>query len=351
MSRIVFHIGAHKTGTTYLQNLFHDNAAPLWEHGVVYPDIWKNHAHHVLMSPWMPRIEQNFQVTPDDARTLISDLADEHANSDRSVLLSAENFSRIGDGACDYAQLATLFERFGSFEIVYVIRGQAAMAQSVYAQVCKDAKRTPRLDSFKTRMFDDHMAGGGVPLDHADVVKRLGAAIGNEHVHVSDYDTLCQSPGGLVSAFLAPLGWSDVPDWLNQPQTRQNVSEDALALGLARLITNQPRVDRPTVTRVRNALDAKFGTDRKRSIFTRDEADRLPRDFDKSNTTLFKKCKGRAPFLAVPDAGVSPDAVTLDLIDSEFWTFLALRLNVAVSRLSAKPDRPDGAAKTPKESA
>ena len=53
MSRIVIHIGTHKTATTHLQDTFHKNRALLKTHGVTFPYIGWTRGQHGLASAWI----------------------------------------------------------------------------------------------------------------------------------------------------------------------------------------------------------------------------------------------------------------------------------------------------------
>ena len=111
MAQLVLHVGAHKTGTTYLQNLFHQNRAALADAGIYYPDIGPNTAHHVLASPWlnMQDVPASFFNTrgPDE---LWADLIARYATAPGTVFLSGENFLRAYPETVNMAELADRLE-------------------------------------------------------------------------------------------------------------------------------------------------------------------------------------------------------------------------------------------------
>ena len=53
MPRLILHVGAHKTGTSYLQSVFYQNRAVFERSGVYYPAIGPNDAHHALAAVWL----------------------------------------------------------------------------------------------------------------------------------------------------------------------------------------------------------------------------------------------------------------------------------------------------------
>jgi len=116
MARVFLHIGGHKTGTSFLQSMFHRNRALLARDAIHYPDIGPNNAHHALVRPWI--------VTPDipdrffgraGADGVWERLTDTYAAMAGTLFLSAENFSRVRPTRVDMADLA---RRLAPFEEV-----------------------------------------------------------------------------------------------------------------------------------------------------------------------------------------------------------------------------------------
>ena len=122
MAKVILHVGAHKTGTTYLQNLFHLNRARLAEAGIHYPDIGPNTAHHALAGAWMnlPDIPDRFYgaAGPDG---LWQKIIDQYATAPGTLLLSAENFSRCYPEEIDMVDLARRLEPFESVQVIYCL--------------------------------------------------------------------------------------------------------------------------------------------------------------------------------------------------------------------------------------
>jgi hypothetical protein len=123
MAKVVLHIGAHKTATSYLQDAFYRNRALPESAGLYYPHVGPNNAHHALAAPWL-----NIRDITDSfygirgPEGLWDTVISTYATRPGTVFLSAENFTRCFPKKVDMAELA---ERLGAFEevrIVYTMR-------------------------------------------------------------------------------------------------------------------------------------------------------------------------------------------------------------------------------------
>ena len=54
MSRIILHVGTHKTATTTLQDTCAANRRRLAAHGVVFPEVGPTNGQHTLVTRWIP---------------------------------------------------------------------------------------------------------------------------------------------------------------------------------------------------------------------------------------------------------------------------------------------------------
>jgi hypothetical protein len=93
-------MGTHKTATTTLQDSCHANRALLAQHGVIYPALGRHTGHHGLLTDWIA-LSAAYQLPEGGIGTLRS-LATEYVDSDETLFLSSEEFSREGGprGAC-----------------------------------------------------------------------------------------------------------------------------------------------------------------------------------------------------------------------------------------------------------
>ena len=327
MSKVILHIGAHKTGTSFLQQMFNTHQSELLQDGIVYPELARNGAHHLMASIWSPTQAQRTNVTPDDAKAAIKSLCDEHANSDRTLLLSAENFSRLDDEPADFSELTALFDQFDEFHVVYVARSQPALINSVYSQVAfGNSKFSRSMEDFVAQSFEHETASHAVPLNHQRLIEHVAKGVDMAQIHVASYEALVKSQDGLFSVFNKLVGWDKAPAWTQEKAERVNVSMSALACALAVQICKRKNVSKSATVRLNNALIAKFGENAKTSILTAEEIKRVEATYKKPNAWINDTFGSDNPYLK-PFEPVDTDAlVTRDKIGPDFWEFFAARM-------------------------
>lgn len=161
---IIIHAGAPKTATTYIQRGLHSNREMLADNGVYLPitgrlEMEPNAVchHHLAWSLINP-------AQYPGARNPWPALAEEIAQSDApTVILSSEAFSRVaskGDGA-DRVSAAVL-ELGGAVTIVYFVRNQLSLMNSLYGQRVKSFRLVESFGfhtlKYRGRRLFDHEA-------------------------------------------------------------------------------------------------------------------------------------------------------------------------------------------------
>lgn len=243
MARLLLHIGAHKTATSYVQKLFHENRQLLAGQGIIYPDIGSNRAHHILVTPWIdtPEIGAHHY----GGRSLVDRLLGknpynaffdrfvrQYARRKGTVFLSAEVFSRAEPQHVDMRDLARRLSPFEDVRIVYTVRHQADYIQSIWLQLAKNGK-APRFEPFLKAAIAQHMASG-LWVEHGKVIEHVLTGFSAEQLVILDYETIRRHPDGVAGPFLdlmgSPLRFADLKD-IDRRQA--NVSPDPLATWLA----------------------------------------------------------------------------------------------------------------------
>lgn len=86
MKEIIFHIGPHKTASTYIQNQLHDNKDILADCGLTYPDtFYEDRGHHILArSIYRKTYDDNFHSQLNKLNAL-----------EGTVMLSSEDFDKL----------------------------------------------------------------------------------------------------------------------------------------------------------------------------------------------------------------------------------------------------------------
>lgn len=180
----LIHVGYHKTGTTWLQEMvFRQDPAFRFiaDHAVLWP---------LIMAP------HDLEFEPDAARATLAQLLAQEAPTDAVPVLSSERLSgNPHSGAYDNKILADrLRSLLPEARILIVVRNQAAMLVSNYKQyvrmggICSfEEYLAPPLDGriplFRWQNFEFHR-----------LVEYYGSLYGRERVLVLPYELLRQDP-------------------------------------------------------------------------------------------------------------------------------------------------------------
>lgn len=130
--KLVLHIGTHKTGTTYIQNVLARNAARLLQAGILYPKSGQIHNAHFKLC-WKLR-HPDFKDAALDAIPEWRGLMDEIRTSTADIaIVSAEEFAF----SITPKRLADLKAHF-DVQIICFVRSPDTFVQSFYNQFVKD---------------------------------------------------------------------------------------------------------------------------------------------------------------------------------------------------------------------
>lgn len=244
MARLLLHIGAHKTATSYIQRRFHLNRKLLAEHGIIYPDIGPNRAHHILATPWIdiPEIPESYwgpEETGSTGRTkhdaFFEKFTKDYAPLKGTVFLSAEVFSRGMPQHVDMADLARRLSDFEDVKVVYVVRHQTDYIQSIWLQVAKNGK-AGRFDPFLAHALQKYLASG-VWINHHQVIENVLSGFSRDQLILLDYESIRKHPEGVMGPFLELLGSSlNVDDLAELDNREANISPDPLAIWMAHAV-------------------------------------------------------------------------------------------------------------------
>ncbi|MCX7568054.1 hypothetical protein OS189_17055 [Sulfitobacter sp. F26169L] len=298
MSKVVLHIGTHKTATTTIQDMFHKNAGLLEQHGVVYPRIGRVTGHHGLVYDWgrLPPVFQ-LEVSSLDALTWI---AREHAHKkDVTVFLSSEEFSRVDpDVAVDFAAVRERLSAFDEIEVVCVLRTQWRFLQSVYLELSRNQNpvRPPKIVA---NAIEKGMSLG-LAMDYNIILDRLEQFFAPEEITLLDFDTLCASQDGIVGAMLrhldVPLGLADLEAVNNG---KSNVSPQPLATWLSNIMTEPVRPPQWLVNHATKAFEEICPKPFRPCLFSGAEFNTLATHFRPLNDRLRERRKALQPDFAI----------------------------------------------------
>lgn len=321
MAKLILHIGAHKTATTFLQATFHRNRDLLARHGLIYPDLGVNDAHHPLAGLWQDNLGVDLPKSgPGSPAEMWDRIVADHAGSDGTVFLSGENFSRSFPQPVDFAEVAARLAAFSSVRVIYTVRRQVELVPSLWVQVAK-TRRPPQIAPYIEKVLTERR-GGGVPIDHCWVYERVRLGFAPEAITILNYPDFRRVAGGVVQVFLDLAGIPLRHDQLVAPaEDRANVSPSPLAVWVsAQVQPGGPPAPR-LVERVDQLLTGPLGN-RPTTLLTRKEYARIDSRGRAYNAHLAELVAAVQPGFAVAERDPPHDLLYRDEIPAPLWAAL-----------------------------
>lgn len=335
MAKVILHIGAHKTGTTYLQNMFHLNRDRLAEDGIHYPDIGPNTAHHALAAIWqkMPDVPDSFFGTQ-GPEGLWRKLIDTYATAPGTLFLSAENFSRFYPETVDMADLAARLSVFSDIKIVYTMRTQPELVQSLWLQLARSGKPLTIYPFVRNTL--EHRRSFGIRIDHNAVYDTLLQGFMPDQIHLLDYNQIRRSPGGVVQSFLTLLGSTLKLDDLKQPSREEaNISPNPLAYWIACQINSGNTPDNLLVQRVAEVLSQGGSPN---SLLARHEYHKLASRYAPANATLIERVQPWQPSFTFIEPKIPKNMLYREEVSQKQWSDIAAQAYILPHREAKLPE-------------
>lgn len=321
MSKLILHVGTHKTGSTAIQDRLYWNRIFLRQNGFIYPNIGPNAGHHWMVTDWvhLPDMFQMERSTQDALKTLV----DKYADTDATVFLSTEELSRSDPKQLpDLVAIRKMLDGFDQVQVVCVFRHQINFIQAVYTEISKDRAppTTPQIlvqQALKTEMVT------GLAVDYHALYKRLQTAFPKDELVVLDYVKTTAHPDGLVGGVLDACGHADlIPKLKTWSHKKTNVSANPLLTWIGDVVA-RPRQARPFLLGlIERSLRGQFPDKTKYCVLTREQVQKIMNHFSPKNETLSQDIKkgGRAFDLSTPD--FEKTVLACDLEDG-FWVYLS----------------------------
>ena len=324
LSKVVLHIGTHKTATTTVQQSFWSYAPVLADHGIVYPRFNDIPGHHGLTAPWSPvdKVDPAF-LLPQGAKAGFADILRDYADGDATVFLSSEEFSRSGpNGGVDYQELRALLDGFDQAQVICMLRPQWQFMQSVFVELCRGMVPPEPKRFIKTGMEKGVFAG--LWADYNLLLDRLECAFGPENVTFLDYNTCRWGPGGCVGSILSVLGLDPLaPAFAGMLDGAANISPPALACWIAAQITARGDVPHQIVPQVVNVLSHEYGGAAQTCLFTRKELHQIQEHFTPLNADLVERRQPWQPGFDLEPFAVDKITLFREDLGIAFWVRLA----------------------------
>ena len=282
--RIVLHVGAPKTASTYLQRRLRADPGYLRKHGIyvpVLPVVAEMAGNAKLLATALSRRPSlTFQrafpeidVSALDPAKLVAELFQDWRPDSESVVLSAENFRPQHT-----RRLRELLPTTAPAVVVLFVRRQDRWIDSYFNQMVKTNELTEDISTFVARLCDT----AGERFCRPDWFANYEAwrdAFGD--CKVVFYDEVASA---VFSAFIAAAGLEPVPDLIDidRAQVSLNVYELAYSLDLKTPDYSEFLLHRSASEKASRRL----GLDETRSLLSNADLERLRNRFEASNHRL-----------------------------------------------------------------
>lgn len=317
--RVFFHIGAPKTGTTYLQAVLWGNRDALRKQGVLFPGDW-----------WLDRVWSTYRVRDmsraPHKRSLSSwdrILAQTQA-FDGTVIISHEFFAAATQEQASRA-IAALAP--AEVHVVYTARDYVRQVPALWQEQVKFRLETPLgeyepepLSSEPSRHF------GWRTLDVVDALRRWGHDLPPERVHVVTVPPSGSPPGLLWERFATLCGID--PESVDTDLGRSNQSLGAVEAELLRRvnprITPKIRGPREVPTWVRDYLGHKllvphggerFGLSPERTEELREKSRQAAQELEAAGYDVVGDLKELIPPEDLPVTRLPDDATDTEVLE------------------------------------
>jgi hypothetical protein len=207
---LIFHIGAHRTATSAVQQYLHDNIPALKQLGFLYPFMTRRHVHMINQLFNGARSPQ--QVSADLMERIKAHDMDLH-----SVVLSDEDICMRQD----ISLLAEFRNKF-SVKVVFSLRRQDLWLESWYLQNIK-WQWNPRLSHCTLQEFL-RMREEFHWIHYDRYVRHLEKVFGRENVILTLYEPGQMPPGGAVQMFCDSIGLQPTADFSSPARVNPSFS-------------------------------------------------------------------------------------------------------------------------------
>jgi hypothetical protein len=329
--RVFFHIGAPKTGTTFLQAVMWANRDTLRRQDVLFPGDW-----------WLDRVwatnivRETANVPHERARTSWKRIVAQTKAFDGTVVISHEFFSAASR---EQAAKAIAAVQPAEVHVVYTARDFIRQVPALWQEQLKFRLTTP-LSEFEPEPLSagprSHF--GWRTLDVVDALDRWGRDLPPDRVHVVTVPPSGAPPGLLWQRFATLCGID--PDSCDTDLGRANESLGSVEAELLRRvnprISNEIRGPREVPTWVRDYLGhavlvphggSRFGVSPKRADELREMSREAVRRLDLAGYDVVGDLKELIPPDDLPETRQPEDATEAELLDAALDTIAVMLKN------------------------
>ena len=324
MSKVILHVGTHKTGTTTIQDTFALNRDLLSERGLVFPQIGKASGQHGLVTDWIDLPKYYHLDT--SSKDAWKRLARDHARSDRTVLISTEELSRGNPASrVDMKNLRELLSGFDEIKVVCCLRNQISFLQSIYLQVVKSGINI-HWGNFFGGATSSRMATG-LFLDYNDLRRYLETGFSRSEITFFSYEREIKESHGIIGRMMAECGLAHCAGDLQiLPAGHSNVSPDPLGTWVAVHVLNSKPFKPWLMETAREALDDTGRAGMKTTIFTKEEYEKLKNIFSPLNENFNADEAAAGSGTEIGDFPEERMLTFRDSLTPAYWVNLSRRL-------------------------
>jgi len=314
MSHLILHIGTHKTGSTTIQDSFWANSSRLATFGLVYPRLHYRHTgHHGLIAQTVALPAAYHLKSGED--TTLKWINDKYSDSDKTVFLSSEEFSR-GDGArsVDFLKLRDKLSGFKRVTVLCFLRPQWRFLQSIYLEISR-TRSPPRMPDLVKEAIETGRCQG-LYMNYLDLYKRLRAVFSGDEIRLVDFEAARATKGGLLTAALAPFDPTKTyKDLRSYKQGHSNKSPHALSQWAANLLAEPYRAS----AAVNRASHDVLGKHQTTCILTRSEIADMKKAFSSGNRDLIGLQNAFQPGASISDPALPDECLFREDVSIEHW--------------------------------
>lgn len=325
MSKLILHVGTHKTGTTSAQDTLALNRALLERNGVIFPKIGQTNGQHGLVTDWI-KLPKPYHIST-SATDAWKMLGKDHGKSDRTVLISTEELSRGNpEMRVDMVRLRELCSAFDEVRIICFLRNQAAFIQSIYLQVVKSGVHLP-WNPFFNRAIRERMATG-LYLDYSDLRRYFETGFSPDEIRFFSYEQACREEHGVIGRILVEAGHEALISLLhNLPNGQSNVSPDPLMTWVASRILADKPLEPWLIEAGRQVLSENLRPKVKTTVFTKQEHSMLVNAFRERNLAFEKAEQTIGQLVKIGPFFDGNDIFFRNELNQDFWIRLARKLH------------------------
>lgn len=316
-----------------IQNRLHMGRADLARAGVIYPDLGRHTGHHGYLTDWIA-LPPAYR-TPEGGQAGLQTLADTWRDTEATLFLSSEEFSRAGGrgGQVDFPAIKRIFAGF-DIRLVCVLRNQWQFLQSVYLEISQTTPPPPPGDIAATALRTGQV--DGLWCDYLNLYDGLCRHFDPKDIRLIDYGTASASTGGVLTAVLRQaMPQHDLPVMDQIGTNRHNPSPKPVPVWAAHVVAGGPSPGIDLHMAAQEAYDIEYGPDRRGCLFTRDEIARLADHFGPSNDRLSNRVRGIQPGWHLAPQPVPDTTLHREDITPAYWIRLARRLSLRQTQCAA----------------